>query len=434
MSGSRWLLPGVLGLATAAALLAGCTRGDSIEAALARGSLPEALAAYDALPEADPERLRPIAERLLHDAALAEDASLAERAFAELRLAGTRGRRVLEQLALASDPSRAARAWQGLAALGDGDARDRLRELLHSESSELRALALEAEPEPEPERVRAALGAAQAELRRAGVQAARRLASRSGLEPVLIELVRLDPDPGVRAAAALALTAAGDAAAGALDAALQDPVASVRSAALDALWAVAPERAELRVARLWGTDPGSESLEAARRALGAGVPPERAARAREHLLRGLSAAAFALRAQAAVALAADLTHVGDALAAQLAVERVPSVRLALALALGPPRASTALEELSAGADVAAAEAAAALARHSQQAGLERLRALRSSRLAAVRRVAYTALGRELGRVSELRAGLSDADAGVRLACAGAVLTGRAVAVSPTESS
>lgn len=409
-----------------AAALSGCAGSDPIAAGLARGSLPEALAAYDGLPEADPERLVPIAERLLRDAALGDDAALADRAFAEMAIAGTHARALLEELASAPDPLRAARVWQRLAALGDGTAQKRLDALLQSDTPELRALALDAQSAPDAGYVLAALEAPQASLRHAAAQAVRRLSMSPALAAVLVELVRLDPEPGVRAAAAYALTAGPPTAESALTGALVDPDSSVHAAALDALWSVAPARAELHVTKLWGTDPTTESLEAARRVLGdRSRTPALAAKAREHLLAGLSRHDNALRAQAAVALASEVEQVADALSARLAVEGVPSVRLALALALGPARAADALHKLAAGDDVIAVEAAAALAANGDLPGLERLRALRASRLPAVRRVAYVALGRELGRVSEVRAGLSDTDAGVRLACAGAVLTGLA---------
>lgn len=430
MSAARaWLCATILGLS-----LVACRGPDSVEAALARGSVVQALAVYDALPRADPERLVPIAERLLSDAAQSEDAGLVARAFSELATAGTHARRVLEALAEADALRVRARALGTLARLGDTAAQQQLQPLLRGATPELRALALGAQREPDAAFVRAALGAPHASVREAAVHAARRVSMDAPLEALLAELLRRDPEPSVRAGAAAALGRGGDPAVRALDAALADASSAVRQAALGALWSVAPARAALRVHRLWATDPTDESLEAARRALDASAAAALASDAREHLVRALTASAPALRAQAALGLGGAGAAAADALAARLAIEQVPTVQLALAVALGPARTAATLRTLAAGQDVNAAQAAAALAAYGEQVGLERLRLLRASPAVAVRRVTYVALARELGRVSEARGGLSDPDPHVRLATAGAVLTGRARPVRPRGSS
>ena len=93
--------------------------------------------------------------------------------------------------------------------------------------------------------------------------------------------------------------------------------------------------------------------------------------------------------------------------------------LALALGAGDPVARAALEALAQGNSLPAAQAAGELDRHGHASARTRLLALRAS----PSNVTRAGVAREL-RAPELTAQLlSDADASVRLAAAGAVLRG-----------
>jgi hypothetical protein len=239
----------------------------------------------------------------------------------------------------------------------------------------------------------------------------------------LVEVSRFDPLPQLRAAALHALERYGAEAADALDGATQDPDEHVRAAALSALARVAPARAELILDRQLGAAVSSQSISAAVTLLNM-QPPRQAARARATLGAALSSPEVTMRAQAAAALqrvpSKELDSAG--VRARLRVEKAETVRLALALLLGPDDAAarSALRELSTAFSLPGAEAAAELAAHSGSARA-RLVAFSAHESALVRMTAARLIARTLRDPEPIAKLLADTTWQVRDAAAGAVL-------------
>jgi hypothetical protein len=240
---------------------------------------------------------------------------------------------------------------------------------------------------------------------------------------LLIESARFDPSPQLRAAALYALERSGAQAADAFEAATQDPDEQVAAAALAGLARVAPDRAELLLDRQLGAAASTQSIDAAITLLSL-KPARQEARARAALSVALSSPEAALRVQAAAALARLPSDQLDRtqLRASLRVEKTASVRLALALALGPedPSAQRTLAELSSSFSLIGAQAAAELAARSGKART-RLIAFSTHTSALVRITAARLIARELRDPAPITQLLADADWQVRDAAAGAVL-------------
>lgn len=409
-------------LVLVAALLSACA-GPSAEVrrALGAGAFDEALAAYEQAPS--PGLLASIAEALLEREALGSDARWRDGAFGALAASGTHARDVLERLAASSATSVRARALALLGRLGDPAARHALFGYVESDDAEARAAAVETlDPDRDRNRLVRRLDDPDADVRRAAVRALGRASEDAPTRLALERTVRHDPASDVRAAAVGALALQGGAAVPAIEARLADAERAVRFAAIAALLTVDSDRALGALDRSLASDPSPEGVEAARLVLtrlGASAPVA----ARAQLARALGASDEALRAQAAVAL--STLGEDDLARARIGVERARAVCLSLALALGVEDAGArqVLAALMAGTDVVAGQAASTLARRGDDTAREKLLALRSSRSAAVRRTVARTLGRDLGRIHDVREALVDADVSVRIAAAAAILVG-----------
>jgi HEAT repeat protein len=426
----------VYGCAIALALGLACASGPAgVSDALRHGRLADALAAYDR-GRPDLGALQRIAALALEQQAQSRDPKRAAQALAALALSKPLAARALWRLAArAQDPSTRAQALALLARFGDPIAREILRGKLEDADSSVRAAAVEAlDPESESDAalLRALCDAPGSATRLAAVQKLARATLGAATLQLLARVARLDPALRVRMAALFGLGRQGPDAADAIEALLEDAEPAVRLGAIGELARVDRARASLRLAQYLGGSPTAEGVEAARVLLSAReapVPPSAgqaptSAAARSQLERALADPDNAVRAAAAVALMSLRDPQLAALAqARVEHEAVRSVRLCLALALGPERADgrSVLKKLTAARDLVAAQAAAELARHGDHDALVIVLTLRESRDAIVRRVAVHALALDLGRANDVRAALLDADPGVRIAAAGAIL-------------
>ncbi len=405
----------------------GCASGSrtAVSSALRRGQLAEALAAYDR-GRPDPALLRRIAAASLEHAAQARDPAERAQALRALERGGDAGAPALQRLAArGATPELRAQALLALARLGDGGAREALRAHLDDAGAEVRAAAVEAlDPEADIALLRAACEAPAAVVRRAALRVLSRAQPSAATRLALQRVARHDPEPAARAAALHALAHQGLAAYDAIEARLQDASRSVRLAAIDELVALDRARAAHKLERYLGADPSAEGVEAARMLLAA-EPAQGPGTARAQLERALADRDGALRAAAAVALMSLRDPSARALAlGRVAQERVRSVRLCLAVALGAerPEGRAQLTALMGAQDEVSGQAAAELARHGDAAALARLRALLATAQPLVRQVVVRALALDLGHAREVRRALLDPDAGVRMAAAAAILT------------
>ena len=409
-----WLLA-VFGCAGSAAQM-------RVTSDVARGDFRGALAYYEQ-DGRSPQVLRALSEGVLLAAARAPDPEQRRAAFLELSMLGTRAESLLATL---SDPAEQlavrAEALRLRAELGDEAARRSLRGLFdhpNPEISDSAVLALN--PEQDLPAVEAALRSPRSGRRAAALTLLRK--AKPEHRALLIETARFDPSPQLRAAALYTLERYGREAADGLEAATQDPDEHVRAAALNGLARVAPERAELLLDRQLGAAVSTRSIDAAITLLSL-EPPRQEARARAALSAALQSPDTALRAQAATALARLPAERLDRaqLRASLRTEKAPSVRLALALALGPedPSAQRALAELSSSFSLIGAQAAAELAAGSGKART-RLVAFSTHSSALVRITTARLIARELHDPAPITQLLADANWQVRDAAAGAVL-------------
>ncbi len=435
--------------------------GGAVKAALERGEVQQAVSAYGQMAQSDPALLARIAAALLKKEALGRDDGRRQAALSELAGAGDCARALLRELAdgAADDPGPAAlagaRALELLAARAEGEAVDRLRELVDAEQPEVRAAAVSVlrlaedlqrllgELESPYSAVR--LAAARA-LGRAGAGGATSMPSSTGqpettLPPAariaLENSARLDPAAAVRGAALWSLGDAGPQAAESIEQALGDSEREVRLAAIGALARADGERAGLVLGRLLQSDLSDEGIAAARHLLaldqdGGGAArtggSDAMAEARRYLERALGAAEPELRAAAAVAVDAlpQNRFDGEWLLKRIEQEKVPRVRLSLVNAVfsssePDERLLGALREIGAAGGPSGAYAIALLAGQGDPKALGKLSSLLKDGSAAVRRVAARALGRDLDRPHLVRQALGDQDPSVRIAAAGAVL-------------
>jgi len=409
----------------------GCAGGGAqqrVVHAVESGQYTAALRAYEADGH-DPSTLRSFAESSLERAAVSRDAAQSRAALNELALLGPRAEPLLERIAdRAEVPVVRADAMRMRMALGAGSARSQLRALLSSPDADVVDQAYAAlDPGEDAAMLERALNEPRAQRRTTALQ----LLSRSApTRLALVERVsRDDPEAALRAAAARELGRYGRAALPALELALRDKDEQVRLAAIDALGRLAsasePEPAALALLdQQLGAASTPVSLGAARALLRL-RPAREPARAWAAWLTALTAADAGLRARAASALPARPIPEPprSTVYERLRSEPVHSVKLLLALAIGPddPEARAALTQLAASASVTGAQAAAALWPH-DRAQHARLRNLRSHPAAIVRATAARLLGRELHDCRSVAKLLADALWSVRLAAAGAALS------------
>jgi hypothetical protein len=411
----------------------GCSASshNAIEAALKRGDLSAALSAYDHDTIGDLALLARIASLVLERESTSKIPALRDAALAALQMNGTASVPVLERLSKSPKATVAqARALRILMTLGDHDARDRLRTLLDISDPDIAAEALWAlEPRRDLKRILQALELIYSVQR---LQAARLLAQAapdSAARQALIETARTDPSVEVRAAAVGSLASFGDAALEAIEAALVDREPRIRLAAVNSLARANRARGARVLEKHLDTDPSDVAIEAARW-LAASDPGDKRiiAPARDLLVRALSSSDPALRARAAVALQTlpPVAEEAPRLAELLKQEHLPSVRFWLALTIQVyksegQRARAALNELMKTGGVFGAQAAAQLAKQGDREALNALLELRASS-SVVRGTAAALIAVDLKRPLDARRYLSDKDAGVRIAAAGAILT------------
>jgi SWI/SNF-related matrix-associated actin-dependent regulator 1 of chromatin subfamily A len=405
------------------ALLHACAGGLGA-AVLEPHEVDAALARYEQAPH--PDELVRIAEAVLERELVSDDAAAQRAALAALAGAGTHGRELLERVADDdSQPSLRVHALGLLARMGDEAARLAVVRHLAASNPELRAEAITGvDPMRDPEVLVRALRAPWGQVRLAAARALANARPDDAVRLALSEVARRDTRHDVRAAALNALAGQGGEAVAAIEARLRDEEPSVRTAAIAALVRLDAPRA-LAATQAWlAGGPSPEGIDAARlliAQLGSAAPNA----ARDHIERALASPAAELRGQAASALSVLDDADAAAMAAQrVDVEAVVSVRLLLALRLatGDPR-TAALTELLKADDVVASQAAIALASTQTRSGIERVLALRSSKLPTARAIIARALARQLDRAHDARTLLRDPEASVRIATAAAILSG-----------
>lgn len=388
---------------------------------VARGDFRSALARYEQ--DRSPAVLRTLSETVLLHAARSAAPEERRAAFVELSMLGTRAVDLLEELSQPGESALVrAEALRLRTQLGDSSARRELSRLVEHPDAEVVDSAVQAlTVERDAAQLAEALRSARPERR----STALRLFGRAAPEhlEVLVEASRYDPLPSLRVEALHALERYGEEAVSALEAASADPDEQVREAALAVLARVAPERAEPLLDRQLGAAVSEHSIGAAI-ALLSMKPPRRAARARAAIGAALQSPDVALRARAATALQRlpaserDLSGVR----ARLRVEKAETVRLALALLLGPEDslARGTLAELSTMSTLAGAQAAAELAAQSGKAR-ERLFAFSTHDSTLVRISAARLIASKLREPEPIAKLLADPNWQVRGAAAGAVL-------------
>jgi len=400
---------------------AGSAVSARVSSDIARGDYRSALSRY----EQDRSRsvLRTLSESVLLYAARSTDPAERRAAFIELSMLGTRASDLLEDLSQPGESASVrAEALRLRTLLGDDAARRELRALVDHPDPGVVDSAVQA---LSPERDAALLAAALRSPRPERRSTALALLGRAGPShrEVLIEAGRFDPLPQLRVAALHALERYGAPAADALEAATHDPEEHVRAAALSVLARVAPERAEPLLDRQLGAAVSEHSISAAITLLDM-QPPRQPARARAAISAALSSPDVALRARAATALRRLPESERDLAGARarLRVEQAETVRLALALLLGPDdsAARSTLTELSAMYTLPGAEAAAELAAYSGSARA-RLCAFSAHESALVRSTAARLIASALRDPEPIAGLLADTSWQVRGAAAGAVL-------------
>ena len=394
--------------------------------------LPAALAAYDralASDGGDRALLARVAALLLELEAMETDPARRRAAVQALASAGEPGRASLSRLLDGPRPARL-EAMIALARRGDSSARHYLRGLADSSDAEERsASVLGMDGIEDRALLLERLVAPEREARQ--VEADRLVdgAPDADVGNALARVARVDPEPGVRAAACRSLGAFDELGVDVLRERLSDEAASVRLAAVEALTRASPARAREILGPLLAMPPSPQGIEAARLL---STPSEEGAALDADALAFLRSALHApdagLRAQAGVALVGlrDATPFRDDLSAALARAVDATAKLSLARALlrvgsdGDARRAL-TEPLSHGDGMSAVQAAVALAELGDDDAKTALTAFLVREDAAVRRVAARGLAREANRPEALRPALDDADASVRIAAAGGIL-------------
>lgn len=280
----------------------GCASASGpVRAAARGGDIARASTLYASYVEqrgdSDPDTLAYVAAEVLRHAAMSDDPTERAQGFGALLSAGALGREILESLVdrpgvvgdraasalFVQDGRRGTRPSRLRAALASDDVERRVAGLVTVRGRAGVTAVLRAMTDASP-RVRAV----------ATQQLARLRGDPRGFD-ALAQRLRDDDDPGVRAAAVMALGGRGEDAADALLAALDDRDVAVRMAAPSSLMSAAPEVARARLSTLLTQPPTMFSLEVAR-VLGA-HGDEAAAR---YVLDVLRDGPRALRAQAAV--------------------------------------------------------------------------------------------------------------------------------------
>jgi hypothetical protein len=415
--------------------------------ALAKGDVRSALAAYQADPTRELDDLKAIAAVVLIAEVRSADATRSARALAMLRGMGQAADKAWTELERAPGDHRAelvrayALAWRSQQ--GDAPARRKLRELeedaRESEGRgadlEVVALAIEA---LEPERDIAALhewaSSPSASVRSAAIDKLAAAPATPETRVLLVELARGEPDEALRARAIRALAGQGPSAWDSVQALAREtqPQASdvCRAAALATLARLDLARAMPLLAAALSDTPTMLGVEVAQDVLARAQQGRRAdsleATAEQQILVALAAPKPDLRGRAASAAGPERTMLKTELLVRLGAERDRRVHILLALALhGQPAGKRALEALSLGRDVPAAQAAAELAAQRDDAALPRLRELAKSEDASVRATAAAALASTYDFATARRAAsletLLDRDPRVRASTAGALL-------------
>jgi len=447
MIGSRFVL-----LALGLLLLASACGASPTRQALAKGDVRSALAAYEGDPARELDDLKAIAAIVLIAEARAQDATRSARALAMLRGMGQAADKAWAELERAPGDHRAelvrahALAWRSQQ--GDARARRELRAIAEdARQSEGRGLDLEvlalAIETLDPERDVAALHgwarSPSASVRGAAIEKLAATPASTETRALLVELARGEPDEAQRAQAIRALAAQGPSAWDSVDALARvtQPTASdpCRAAALATLARLDLTRAMPLLAAVLSDAPTMLGVEVAHDVLVRAQQGQRAdsleTTAEQQILAALAAPKPDLRgraASAALAVAAgpERTALRAELLVRLGAERDRRVHVLLALALrGHPAGKQALEQLSLGRDVPAAQAAAELAALRDDAALPRLRELAKSEDASVRATATAALASNYDFAAARRAAsleaLLDREPRVRATTAGALL-------------
>ncbi|MFO0686469.1 MAG: HEAT repeat domain-containing protein [Sandaracinus sp.] len=249
-----------------ALVAAGCGGGMrlGVSSALDRRDVPGAIDAYERLRESDGDDvalLTRIASLLLEDAAASSDETSREAALTQLSLAGTVGRPVLERLAEGGS----VHALALLAQVGSGSAREALRGRVGDPDPAVRAAAvLGLSAEADRAQLITLATESSARVRAAACTRLAELAPDSDARLVLEERARIDPDPSVRGAAVRALGDYGASAVALLRERLSDPIASVRMGAVAALLHADRDGARASLASLFEMPPSAQGIEAAR--------------------------------------------------------------------------------------------------------------------------------------------------------------------------
>jgi len=380
--------------------------------------------------DVDHEALNEQAGTLLLDALRTTDR--AGQALLELRGAGTAGLPWIERALRADEESPTSPNGEAihaelllvLASLGDVDAARTLRGSTSSDPVALACRIAVLEPSDHLGELRMALQHTSERVRVAALRRLRDIALTPDLLLAVTERSRIDPTPSIRAEALTTLAAQGSSVIETLEAQLLDRDLLPRSVAMRELARIDCPRALDKLAGWLSAAPSRDGMAAVRALAKCGDSV--IARTIDQLRRALASSDVGLRSEAAAtADAMAWRELPDWIATPLAHDPVPSVRLALALAVRPthPEAARAtLTQLARGPiSMVSVQAAAFLAAHGEPSATTVLRAALTQRDAKLRRVAFTALGAAPGHASELATGLRDPDFNVRLATAGALL-------------
>lgn len=398
--------------------------------AVRAGQFTQALALYEHSGH-KPDDLRVWAQAVLLSAAQSSERAQSRAGLQELTTLGRRALPVLESLSLDDQASAVlvrAKALSLRMALGESDARAELLALLDHADAEVVDIAYGAlDPDSDDDRARLvqALQSPRVKRRAVALHLLALDASRPGTAGLLLQVSKHDPEATLRAAGLRALLHYHGTAREPCEQALADRDEQVRVVALTCLTQQAPEAALSYLDEQLGAASSSVSIAAA--SLWLRMRPARdPGRARAALLAALTSADVGMRAQAILALppaaAQEAWLDARVLRDRLEVESVPSLRLLLALALGPAdsQAHAALVALSALDTVTGAQAAGELASGWAPA-LARLHALQTHAAPLLR----ASVARQLARVPDQCAGvaplLADAAWTVRLAAAGSAL-------------
>jgi len=432
-----------------AVTLAGCAAQPglaAVQAPLARGDVAGALARYDRLVKRRvPDRLgalQKIAGTVVLREARAGDRVVRDQAFVLLAGLGERGLPLLRELVSAPDPV-GSRARAALLRSGEDVGAERLARAVRSPFPEARGAALAwLRDEERWDDVKAALVDVDAAVRRTALESLAAMPTREAqpLTGTIADVLRHDPAPAVRAAAARLLARLGPSAADPLEQAMvEDGEVSVRVAAVSALgsWLRPPpsdaeasadplaELARVRALALLrrsaSGEPTPVGVEAAR------LLGEQDEDALAYLRRALVTGTSSTRGQALVAAASSRRLRADVRA--LLADPSDEIRLRAAAGLArvsPADRAAARRTLRALLDrpgATALQAAIALAELNDRQGLPAAVALLESSVAGLRATAAFAVGDRFGRRDRVRSLLLDTVPSVRLSAARAILSG-----------